>query len=328
MFPHLLMNLWAIDHRHVSSHLIGYGSSNHRLPRARGAIQQNSPGRWDPCRENRVNSLLARVCNSTSWREHRGHLAAKCLSVAWWMAWGCLTHRSFWTARGVWEEARCSLWWHPSGCWAHQSCCMWPLTSWLLHLDPPALLSVWNSLSWSRRASRRCRSSVRHQGELWGLSLSALVRGSSPDRQRCLLTLQEDSGSCRRDYREQGMRRGRGVGWVGVGCWLWDQALQACPVPPRRCYPPRWASWAAGRGRLTWSPSTEVIMNDSSVSAPGFWRRSWSLEGDTVLTSDGFDPEAAWAAKVGQGEDVSWKERGSQLPREKTHQETLTLKRH
>ena len=48
----LAHDLWTIDHCHVSSNLIGYGPSNHSLPRARGTIKKYSSGRWDPCMEN------------------------------------------------------------------------------------------------------------------------------------------------------------------------------------------------------------------------------------------------------------------------------------
>lgn len=188
------------------------------------------------------------------------------------------THRSWRTARGVSEEARWSLWWHPAGCSGRRSCCTWPLTLCFRHRAPlAAAAALWNRLWWSRRGSRTCQRSVRHQGVPWDSSRLALNRWSSPGGERLPPTRQqEDSGSCRRKRRE---RRGRGGCWDGRGCW--PQASRACPVTPLRWCLRRWAGWAARRGRPAWSPARSPalrrrpcqrsVLGEAKVC--GGWRR-------------------------------------------------------
>lgn len=48
----LAHDLWTVDHRHMCSDLIGYGSTYHGLAGAGGAVEEDSSWRRDACRKN------------------------------------------------------------------------------------------------------------------------------------------------------------------------------------------------------------------------------------------------------------------------------------
>lgn len=184
----------------------------------------------------------------------------------------------------------------------HTVCDLWPLSSWIR-----MLLSCFVSETDFSGAGKTVKD----------VTTLCTTRGRCGDF-LCLLcanrALQTDSILC------WSYRRILGVVWKSIGTRGWGERRDV-----------RWSAWCAGcrpgLSRCAWCPVSIVVIHSEQaelqrevgwrgvryrVHHGGFfcvraqsWRRSWSVEGDTVLPSYGLNPETAWPAKVGQGDDTS-----------------------
>lgn len=300
----LAHDLWAIDHRHVSSNLIGYGPSNHGFACTWGTIQKYSTGRRDPCIENSleldlwylwVNSVL--VCITLH-------------HISWNMKWHC----TIWPTvvgeqlrvfqrklNGLSDNIQLAA--EPAN---HAVCDLRPLRFciWILLCSPVSEADFSGAgeavegVSTPCTTRRSCVGFLRLLWAEWALQTDSILRWRC---RRILGVVGMGAGS-----RGRGERGERGeVGWSawGAGCRPGLSRCAWCPFSIAVIH----SEQAELQGEVGWRGVQHRVHHRGLLCVRAqSCRRSLSVEGDTVLPSYCLDPETAWPAQISQGDDISW----------------------